>query len=157
MENNKKPNAFHCLLNFWSGSIVLDCEKQILIEDKPFLKEALSIGYTQKDTQALFGTDHYDYLTIDSISLKEEITDNKNRKLFELVKNYLNLNNLEIPEKANLFDLSFPGELIGGKNWEIKEWEDLIKIAKLTIKDPEELQKQINEFEGFITKIKEKN
>lgn len=157
MDDNKKPNAFHCLLTFWSGSVVLDCEKQILIEDNPFLKEALCIGYTQKDTQALFGTDHYNYLTIDSICLKEEITEDKNRKLFELVKNYLTLNNLVIPEKANFFDLSFPGELIGGENWEIKEWEDLIKIAKITIKDPEELQKQINEFEGFISKIKEKN
>ncbi len=156
MEDNKKPNEFHCLLHFWSGDIVLDCEKQILIEEEKFLKEILSIGYTQKDTQALFGTDYYDYLTIDSVSLKQEIFEPKNIKLLKLVKSFLVENDLEIPEKANQFDLSFPGELIGGKNWEIKEWEDLIKIVKQTIEDPEEQQKQIAEYEAIIAILNQK-
>lgn len=139
-----KPKKKHCKLIFWEDKGVYEVIKEFLIEDEKVLSDILNIGYTQKDTQSLFETKHYSYLTVDSIYLKKELS-KKDIKALELVTNYLSSKNEKIPNNCVCFDFSFPGEIIGGSDWQIKEIDHLSEIAKMTINDDVKLNQVLKE------------
>ena len=150
-----KPKKRHCKLMFWEDKGVYEVIKEFLIEDEKMLSEILNIGYTQNETQPLFDTKHYSYLTIDSVYLEKELSE-KDKKSLEFVTNYLSLKKEKIPNNCVCFDFSFPGEIIGGSNWEINEIDNLSEIAKTTISDDVKLNQVLKEHQEIKTNIKSK-
>lgn len=119
MSRDAEAKEHQCLLIFYSdksgNKVYIEAEKEIEITGFENINRILNLGFTTFDFESLFQSkEGVGYLTADSVYFRELSQASKERdiKSFDLVKEFMNENNLEILDNYMCFDFSFPSTLI---------------------------------------------